>query len=195
MIHYEAICCVNFVTEILTLDCLHLMQQKCHYRHSIEKVYTLPTWLMMPSVWKWDAWVSVQCCYFFLWTGIDSVMTERGNTVPSHVTLITELTLTRSRCNFNEHMNYYVRNYQMREASKWKSACCTIIMEPNVSHFQSCRTYSESSTSLSDWHMMKCKFVGINQQHQNYFPSSSGDFTTGQMNSKCSKIPVALNFV
>ena len=69
------------------------------------------------------------------------------------------------------------------------------VMELNVSHFLSCKTYSESSTSLSDWHMLKCKFVSINQQLQNYFPSSYGDFTTGQMNSKCSKIPMALNFV
>jgi hypothetical protein len=136
---------------------------------------------------------SVKSVFFVCELGQTRSWWKQATLYHGHVTFITELILTRSRSKFNEHVNYCVRNFQMREPSKWKSACCTdMSWKWMLANFLSCKTYSESFTSLGDWHTLKCMFVGINQQLQNYF--CFGDFTTGPMNSKCCKIPMSLNF-
>ena len=82
---------------------------------------------MTAYIWKLDGWVCVQCPVRFFVSGLEQTLSrwEVATVYHSHVTFITDLTWEISRCNFKEHVNYYARNFQTQEPSKWKSACCT----------------------------------------------------------------------
>ena len=110
--------------------------KKSHHQAKTEqclgtmKVCTLPTsdatdLSLLTFSWKSGHITNMTDNAFPLKLGYTLSWQKEATLYHSHVTFITKITLTRSRCNFNEHVNYYARNFQMREPSKWKSACCT----------------------------------------------------------------------